>query len=127
MHSSSIEFDRLKKVGLLVKSNPFGRHSVSYFISKPASILGNTRKNCRRFVTIGSEKIVCDAPSTKFFLEGDKWVFSLHELAPGPGPGDFELFFSDIETAVDSIIDYYFGDPGRMNPSELLSCDEDNK
>jgi hypothetical protein len=50
----------------------------------------------------------------------EKLIFCVKESVPGPGPGDFEEKFDDVESCFKSVLDYYFGDPSRMNPPELL-------
>ena len=78
-------------------------------------------------ILLDSGKIRCDAPITTLSFKKDVWIFYLGECAPGPGPGDFELTFPTLKTAVDSILDYYFGDPSRMNPPKPLTLDDDVK
>ena len=45
------------------------------------------------------------------------------------GLGADRLFLScctsTFKDAVDAILDYYFGDPSKMNPSELLAFEEE--
>jgi hypothetical protein len=113
----------LENSGLLVKPNPVGPYAGGWTIAKPASIPGNTRKNWE--VYFGSDEILCDAPVARLYLKGGKWVFQVADCVPGPEPGDFQEEFLLIIDAVDAIFDYYFGEPSKMNPPELLTIELD--
>ncbi len=113
---------KLEKTGLLVL--PFGSISPfpnGYSIAKPTSVLGNTRKDCE--CLFGNDKIPCDAPVANIYPKENKWVFEISEWIPGPAIGDFQHLFGSIDDAVLSILDYYFGNPSRMNPPELLEIE----
>jgi hypothetical protein len=69
---------------------------------------------------VEQDKIRCDAPSAHLYPKEDKWIFEVWEFIPGPGPGDFREEFASITDAIPVILDYYFGDPSKMNPPELL-------
>ena len=116
---------KLKQASLLVESNFTGPYINGYTIAKPASTPGNTRKNWETY--FGSEEIFCDAPSATLYPKNDKWIFKIWECVPGPGPGDFIIDFPSIMDAVEDILDYYFGDPSRMNPPELLELEDDDE
>ncbi len=125
MFSINTELERIRNSGLIVSRTAFGKSSTSYDICKPISVSGNTRKNYQMSILIDSGKIRCDAPITTLSFKENVWIFYLGEWPPGPGRGDFELTFPTLKTAVDSILDYYFGDPSRMNSPELVELDDD--
>lgn len=114
----------LKKQGLLVQFQETGPFANGYIIAKPKSTLGNKREDSEFVLNIttevGRDKILCDGPSTRLYPKDGKWIFELWEFMPGPGPGDFRVEFASITDAVSAILDYYFGDPSKMNPPELL-------
>ena len=112
---------KLKEAGLLVKFNRVGPYSDGYTITKPATTLGNTRIDWE--VYFGSEEILCDAPTARLYPQNNQWIFQVWQSVPGPGPGDFRETFSSITDAVNVILNYYFGDPSKMNPPELLDLD----
>ena len=114
---------KLKNEGLLVGYNSRGPYAGGYTIGKPASIAGNTRRHCEHF--FGSEEILCNAPCANLYPKDGKWMFKIWEFVPGPGPGDFIEEFFSIVTAVDAIIDYYFGNRAKMNPPEWLELEQE--
>ena len=114
---------RLNEADLLVKPIGLGFYTGGYTIVKPASILGNTRANWE--IYFGPEEILCDATRATLYPKNQKWRFQIWESVPGPGPGDFQVDFLSIRDAVDAILDYYFGDPSKMNPPELLAFEEE--
>jgi hypothetical protein len=55
-----------------------------------------------------------------FFDPGSgKWVVTVHEYIPGPGPGDFVNVWDTPEEAVADILDYLLGDPARMRVKQV--------
>ena len=110
----------LKERGLLV--SPIiedGLFSSGFIVIKPRSVVGNSREDYETYW--GPEEIICDSPTARFIPSNRKWIFQVHEYIPGPGPGDFREEFSDLHNLCESILDYYFGDPERMNPPEYLA------
>jgi hypothetical protein len=95
-----------------------GPFSGGYLIAKPESVPGNRRQNYETY--LGSEEILCDAPCTRIYPKDGKWIFELWEWVPGPGPGDFQEEYLSINDTVPAILDYYFGDPNKMNPPQLM-------
>jgi hypothetical protein len=55
-----------------------------------------------------------DAPALWLFAEKATWVVKLHEYTPGPGPGDFHHTYDELPEAIEDVLDYYFGNPDRM-------------
>ncbi|MDJ0727286.1 MAG: hypothetical protein QNJ38_19475 [Prochloraceae cyanobacterium] len=116
--------DKLKDEGLLVQFLERGPFANSYMIAKPKATFGNKRENSEFVINVdsknGRDKILCDAPSVYLYPDNDKWIFQVWEFMPGPGPGDFREEFASISDAIPVILDYYFGNPAKMNPPELL-------
>ncbi len=108
----------LREAGLLVEPVLRGPYKGSYSIAKPEKVLGNTRPGENGYY--GPDRILTDAPCSRLLIGNGKLVFLVREYVPGPGLGDFEEEFEDMELCLQSILDYYFGDPTRMNPKELL-------
>jgi len=50
----------------------------------------------------------------KFIFTNDKWQVHLQECIPDLGEADFIDEWSTPEEAVKDILDFYFGDPARM-------------
>jgi hypothetical protein len=118
--SVSIEVSRLLNAGLLVEYNEFGPYKNGWSIGKPAAIQGNTRKNYESYFYSGDDEVLCDAPSATIFPRDFCWIFQIWECVPQMGFGDFELQFESIDLAVNAVLEYYFGNPTKMNPPELL-------
>jgi hypothetical protein len=113
---------KIKNAGLLVASiDPDTKFGNGYSIAKPKYTAGNARENYE--FEFGSEEIVCDAPGVTLYPNEQGWGIEVWDWVPGPGPGDFQQFFSSIDEAVLAILDYYFGDPLLMNPPDLLNID----
>lgn len=120
MKISKERLTRLKEAGLLI-SEPFVETHIAYpggyIIGKPKSVGGNFRENHESYW--GWEQILCDAPASYLYEKNDKYFFVVHQWIPGPGWGDFEKTYNELEEALEAIIDYYFGDPITMNPPPL--------
>lgn len=121
---------KLKNAGLLVESvgeiSPFAN---GYFIAKLKMTPGNKRQDYEAFIDINTgtkvEEVPCDAPSSHLYPRDGKWIFRVWEFMPGPGPGDFLEEFVLISDAVNAVLDYYFGDPSKMNPPELVEYEQE--
>ncbi len=122
--SNSNILDSLKDKGLLAKEIETGPFANGYIIAKPKLTLGNKRKDSEFVMNVsnntGKKKVLCDGPSAYLYPDTDKWIFQVWEYMPGPGPGDFQEQFASITDAIPAILNYYFGNPAKMNPPELL-------
>src|SRR4051794_4119042 len=82
--------DQLLAAGLLV-SEPYVSTHVAYpagvVIGKPESLPGNRIPG--RVAGWGNSGLVVDAPCPRLHYEAGKWIVTVHECIPGPGPGDF--------------------------------------
>ncbi len=109
--------DLLQAKGLII-SQPFPdghawEHGVR--IGKPASIPGNTVSNLR----FKCDGITVDAPTLVLYSDGKVWIVELQDKCPDPGPGDFQNIWNTEEDAAEDILDYYFGDPKRMQEFQI--------
>lgn len=108
--------ERLRAAGLLV-SEPFVPGHVAFpdgvTVAKPASVEGHSLPGHEAWWGTGHVKL--DAPPLWLHSDGDKWFVTCHEYVPGPGPGDFVNAWSTPEEAVADILDFYFGNPARMD------------
>lgn len=109
--------DQLKKRGLL-PAGPFSpSHTLAhaYWIHKPKATPGNTTPSLVHYFETGSETIPLDAPSLLLLPKEDKWVVWMQEGVPTMRPGDFRHCWDTEQEAIDDILDFYFGNPERMN------------
>ncbi len=108
--------ERLRAAGLLV-SEPFVPDHVAFpggvIVAKPASVAGNSLPDFE--MGWGSSDVKLDAPGLHFHSDGIQWFVTSHDYVPGPGPGDFVNKWSTPEEAVAHILDFYFGNPARMD------------
>lgn len=106
---------RLRSSGLLI-SDPFVPTHLAYpdgvQIGKPAAVPGNAIPDYKGYW--GSDKVLIDAPGLVLYADESKWRVVSHDIIPGPGVGDFLDEWDTPEEAVDDILDFYFGDPRRM-------------
>lgn len=56
------------------------------------------------------EEVFSDCPKVSMKLEDNKFIVSVWDWVPGPGPGDFELSFDNEEEAVREARNYFFGE-----------------
>lgn len=104
---------QLKNAGLYV-SGPFPEGHIWKYgirVAKPTSTAGNSIPDYH--FTCGSVPI--DAPALVLYPSNGKWVVLAQESVPSPGPGDFENKWSNLQEAVDDVLDFYLGDPQRMS------------
>lgn len=106
---------RLRSAGLFV-SDPWPSSHVwpdNVLIGKPTGVPGNSIPDYTTFFGL-HDPIEFDAPPVRLWFDGEKWLVLAEEYIPGPGPGDFLDEWDTIDEAVDDILDFYFGDPKRM-------------
>ena len=121
MRADSIQIDRLLARGLLVLPlhRPAAR-SLCFVLHKPASAGGNRLAQWEHDIHLPEGDIRCDAPCGTLHKRADSWEFCVHASSPDePGPGDFCCESADLITAVDAILDYYFGDPAAMSAADI--------
>lgn len=96
----------------LVLSKPFVEDHVlpaAVFVGKPDTVAGNS---------IPSHKCLfhehnLDAPVLYVYFQHGKWHVALMEVSGG-GRGDFHDQWDTPEEVVADVIDFFFGDPKRM-------------
>lgn len=136
-----LQLDRLRERGIVLhrcKTGPF-RHG--FFVSKSPDAGGNAtaklqerleKSEARASVNSLKDLVIdedasdasdaievlggdSDAPHGWLFPNFEKWVFGIMQYCPGPGPGDFWNEHQNLTNAVDDVLDYYFGNPERMD------------
>lgn len=108
--------EQLRSAGLFV-SSPIAAFGNGYWICKPTTTLGNIAPGLEfGFISLEPEppcpKI--DAPMLKFMFRNGQWVVDGQDSAGGMSPTDFINKWSTPSEAVRDILDFYFGDPSRM-------------
>jgi hypothetical protein len=106
----------LRAAGLLVTVPAFPPGHIAYpdgcVIYKPHGAGGNCLP-VNGYYQAGDAPII-DAPRAILHAERGKWIMTVREGIPLPGPGDFTNEWDTPEQAVADILDYFFGDPARM-------------
>ena len=128
MRLSRGNLDLLESKGLDIQKVRF---MDGYRILKPNDVEGNYvegyEKNIIGLVD-GKLEIttVLNSPLSHIFKENGKYCFYIWECSPGPCPGDFYNQFDNIEDCLADVIDYYFGNPERMNEKrEMVKARKD--
>lgn len=99
----------LRGAGLLL-SEP-DSHGVS--VAKPRHVPGNSLPDYESHWD-GRDGVIVDTPVASLFGKNERWFVEVLEYVPGPGPGDFLHEYAQVEEAVADVLDYFFGDPSRM-------------
>lgn len=109
-------------LGLLLNRLNNGPFRHGFIVCKPDTTVGNTRPGSKHLFGDIDGSTQTDAPVSWLFPDPDgTWNFLVHCYTPGPGPGDFNNNHPTLKEAIADMRDYYFGDPTRMNPPELIS------
>lgn len=112
------ELEKLLKLGLIVEER-VSKSYKKYFVCKPKSELEKLAKNNTNdygyyFITLDSPIELGDVVSYLYFING-KWIFEVWECVPGPATDDFVCEFDNLQSAVGSVINFYFGKPTLIN------------
>lgn len=97
----------------LYVSDPFSAgHNMAngVWISKPTAVQGNCVNGYDTFCA----GIPIDAPPVLLLPTEQGWIVWNQEHIPTSGPGDFKNVWQTQQEAVDDILDFYFGNPERM-------------
>jgi hypothetical protein len=109
--------NRLRAAGLLV-SEPYVPNHVAWpdgvAVGKPESVRGNCIPGTKAYWGASGPVVDAPCPCLHFDSRSGKWVVTVHEYIPGPGPGDFVNVWDTPEEAVADILDYLLGDAARM-------------
>jgi hypothetical protein len=113
------ELARLTDAGLAVSRpqhcGPPDEKEFGFRVSKPRGAGGHSIPDTNVWMGFATaDDRPSDAPLLWLSTDNGKWVVSLRECIPGPGPGDFENVHDRLGNAISDILDYYFGDPSRM-------------
>jgi len=110
--------DILREAGLFVSPPRSLFDGEWYWIVKPTTASGNSVAGRSSGFISFYKDIQCpdtDAPMLKLCYGSGKWQVDGISHAGGMGPGDFVTYWGNPEDALDDILDFYFGDPRRMN------------
>ena len=109
------QLNRLRNAGLFISEPAPSTHVMPDFVSinKPKEVNGNCIPNFSTKYDIDG-KVEFDAPYVTLHFD-QKWIVEAMDHAPTLGPGDLVNQWETIEEAVNDILDFYFGDPERMN------------
>lgn len=109
--------DRLKNAGLHV-SPPVKAFRDGVWVGKPTSTQGNCIPGYKAdgYTIFGEDAPPeMDAPMLKFYMANENsWMVRGEDFAGVKGPGDFANEWKTVEEAIDDILDFYFGNPSRM-------------
>lgn len=106
----------LQDVGLVITIHftlEHGSYPGGYMISKPASAGGNYLPDYKCY---GSNHVLYNSPSCYLHEKDGKFIVTVHETLGVliVGFGDFVKEFDDLDSAIQEILNYYFGDPTPM-------------
>lgn len=117
--------DRLRAAGLLI-SKPFVPDHVAFpdgvIVAKPAAVVGHSLPDYEG--SWGSSGPMIDAPALCLHCNGGRWFVTSDDYVPGPGPGDFVNEWDTPEDAVADVLDFYFGNPARMDVKRETRMEE---
>jgi hypothetical protein len=108
--------NQLRLAGLFV-SHPLGAFMGGVWVVKPTTTPGNNIPGYSSgYISLGDEPLCPDndAPMLKFMHRDDIWIVDGILSCGGMGPADFIDTWKTPDEAVQDILDYYFGDPARM-------------
>ncbi len=112
--------EQLRKAGLFVSSPYSPTHGFpdGVRVGKPTSTPGNGIPGYQDgYIVIGDAPLPpeMDAPMVVLFSMNDKWYVFAVDCSGGMGLGDFQNEWSTPQDAIQDILDFYLGDPTRMN------------
>lgn len=112
----SKQLARLQSKGLYI-SEPFPvghPWSDGVRVAKPKGVAGNSISDYR----LKCDGIELSAPPVVLYSEAGSWIVITEECVP-QGPNDIENTWSTQEEAVEDILDFFFGDPARMQKLDV--------
>jgi hypothetical protein len=112
------QLDRLRSAGLYVSDGYPTNHSMAggVIVGKPKSTPGNCipGSDYNFAPAVHEEPLKFDAPTVTLFETENVWGVEAVDYVPGPGPADFVDEWNSIDEAVSDILDFYTGNPSRM-------------
>ncbi|CAN5733837.1 hypothetical protein BH10CYA1_BH10CYA1_34010 [soil metagenome] len=110
--------EQLRAAGLYV-SHPIPAFRGGFWICKPVATPGNNIPgfNFSGYISLEPNPQCpdIDAPMLKFMFLNDCWQVHGQDCSGGLGPADFIDEWSTPSEAVEDILDFFFGEPARMN------------
>ena len=110
---------RLRAHGLRVRDVPtFGPRHVAYpsgyMIVLPAAAAGNKIPGTESyFGEPPTPENATHSPSLNLWRAPPGWRISVHQYAPGPGPGDFTEEYGTEAQAIDAVLSYFLDPENR--------------
>jgi hypothetical protein len=110
--------DKLRDAGLFV-SEPLPTNSPfpdGVVIAKPITTPGNSIPDYTSSYGMENEQeeVPVNTPFIHFYCHNGKSIVYSVDYIPGPGPGDFVNEWNSTDEALNDIMDFFFGDPSRM-------------
>lgn len=108
--------EKLQEHGLHV-SHSFPSLCGGVWVCKPTTTPGHSVPGYSGgYISIGDVPVCpeIDAPMLKFYFHNDKWIVDGQDCAGEMGPADFIDEWQTPEEAVMDILDFFFGNPERM-------------
>lgn len=116
--------DQLRAAGLHL-SPPVPAFYNGVWVCKPKNVPGHSFPGPHSgYVVIGDdvpEPPEIDAPMLMFYTWDGEWVVRGQECVPSPGPADFQNAWQNPEDAISDILDFFFGDPTRMEKKAVVN------
>ncbi len=112
--------DQLRGAGLFVSPPYSPTHGFpdGVRVGKPTSTRGNAIPGHQDgYIVIGDAPLPpeMDAPMVVLFSMNNKWIVFAVDCSGGMGLGDFQNEWTTPQEAIQDILDFYLGDPKRMN------------
>lgn len=118
MKIANEHIEKLRSHGLFVAEprSPGSCYPDGVLVGKPVNVPGNHIPDySTSYANLATnEEIRFDAPAVWLYGHGGVWVVLAEDYCPGPGPGDFLDEWNTPEEATQDILEFYFGDPQRM-------------
>ena len=112
-----VYLEKLRSAGLH-SSPPVPSFRDGVWVGKPTSTVGNHIPGYTDggYTIFGEDAPPdMDAPMLKFYIDSENnWMVRGEDYAGAKGPGDFVHLWKTPEEALDDILDFYFGNPARM-------------
>ena len=88
-----------------------------WHVMKPNEVRGNFVDGYKKNIFGENLEVitVLNSPISDIYMNKGRYYFSVWDIVPGPGPGDFSNEFDSLDDCLQDILDYYFGDSRRMD------------
>ena len=129
-----MHFSQKNKNILIGKGLPLVGEEHDFILVKEIGIEGNQIPNYFSMSILQFDKdleiqneLISDCPIMDVKCSSESIILSCWEWIPGPGPGDFELAFTDEEKAMEFILSYYFGENSYFEARKSFEENRTNK